>query len=599
MSANVLFGNFNGTLNGQGPNSGLTLSKDLTKFYGCTLGGGTYNNGVVFTINVDGSDYSVLYEFNTDPGYGYYPQGTLALSLDGDILYGTTSAGNNNNGILYSIDLSNNFLHVLHQFNGGNGSNANSGVTLSPDGTKLYGTTNEGGPSGVGVIFSYDISSNIYNYYPFDTSINGQFPNAGILTSIDGSTLYGTTTSGGANGYGVIYKIDSNVSSNYQILHSFGSGTDGQQPQGTLNLSSNGLELYGTTFGGGSNLVGTIFTINTDGTDYQIVYNFQGSNDGANPACGLTYVTEELFYGTTFSGGNFNSGGTIFELLSTTTKLGTTYTLKTLYQFTPEFENPSYGITFIPGDRTKLYGTTFGVSGEKYSNGAIYLFDIYPPHPPPPPPNPTICFGEGTKILCLVNGKQKYIPIEDIEEGTLVKTYKDGYKAVVINARGKLYNTPEQTINKLYKLPVKTITNKKGSSELIEDLYVTGSHALLHDKLTPTQLENMAALSVYIENNYDMPAYDGMIHDKYKLIAYYNENFEEVNDDKVYNIYHLLLESDNMFKNYAIYANGILAESADEYSFLRFSNFEKINQKPDKERKTKHLTNHTKKMINF
>jgi hypothetical protein len=65
--------------------------------------------------------------------------------------------------------------------------------------------------------------------------------------------------------------------------------------------------------------------------------------------------------------------------------------------------------------------------------------------------------------------------------------------------------------------------------------------------------------------------------DKYKLIAYYDERFEELNTEKKYNIYHIVLENDNKYGNYGIYANGILAESTSEVSLLKFPNYEPIN----------------------
>jgi hypothetical protein len=66
--------------------------------------------------------------------------------------------------------------------------------------------------------------------------------------------------------------------------------------------------------------------------------------------------------------------------------------------------------------------------------------------------------------------------------------------------------------------------------------------------------------------------------DKYKLIAYYDLDFEPVQDDSIYNIYHLVIENDNKFGSYGIYANGILVESTDEAGLSRFSGYEKIKK---------------------
>jgi len=67
------------------------------------------------------------------------------------------------------------------------------------------------------------------------------------------------------------------------------------------------------------------------------------------------------------------------------------------------------------------------------------------------------------------------------------------------------------------------------------------------------------------------------LFDKYKLIAYYDLNFEECDDERVHNIYHIILENENKFGSYGIYANGLLVESTDEAGLGRFTGYEKIN----------------------
>jgi len=128
---------------------------------------------------------------------------------------------------------------------------------------------------------------------------------------------------------------------------------------------------------------------------------------------------------------------------------------------------------------------------------------------------------------------------------------------------------------------------------------VTGSHALLHDQLTEEQHEKMTHLAdfyntytIRLENEEAMSeeqreTLKSMMHsyndyqithlDKFKLIAYYNEDFEEVNIEKVFNIYHIVLENVNKYDSYGIYANGILAESTSEASLERFPHYERIN----------------------
>ena len=202
--------------------------------------------------------------------------------------------------------------------------------------------------------------------------------------------------------------------------------------------------------------------------------------------------------------------------------------------------------------------------------------------------------------MCFIDKQEKYIPIEDIKEDTFVKIYKkngkfeDQYKRAKTIIKGSILNAREHTMHKLYKL------SKSKNPALIADLYVTGSHALLYDNLSNEEFEKMDEL-IECYNNYnitfsDEDEYDEeyindvknlikyyndykiTLEDKYKLIAYFNMDFEEVIDNSICNIYHIVLENANKTENYGIYANGILAESTCEVSLTRFPGYEKINK---------------------
>ena len=210
----------------------------------------------------------------------------------------------------------------------------------------------------------------------------------------------------------------------------------------------------------------------------------------------------------------------------------------------------------------------------------------------------SICFKEGTKILCMIDKREQYVAIEDIKENTFVKIYnKSGkgghYRKAKFIVKSALENSSESTINKLYCI------KKERNNKLFEDLYVTGSHALLYDDLTDMEYEKMSRLvehyntyTIRLENEENMSTeeventkslmkyyndYKMELDDKYKLIAYFDDRFEEVNDEGVFNIYHIVLENANKYDNYGIWANGILAESTCEVSLSRFPGYEKVN----------------------
>ena len=143
---------------------------------------------------------------------------------------------------------------------------------------------------------------------PFANS--GIGPVEGNLTLV-GSKLYGTTEFGPSVGPGSIFSMNPD-GSDVTILHSFtGTGGDGGEPRAGLLLV--GSTLYGTTVSGGADGDGTIFAINTDGTGYRVLYSFTGSGgDGSEPFAALTLAGSTL-YGTTVSGGT-SDDGTIFSI---------------------------------------------------------------------------------------------------------------------------------------------------------------------------------------------------------------------------------------------------------------------------------------------
>ena len=105
-------------------------------------------------------------------------------------------------------------------------------------------------------------------------------------------------------------------------LYSF-SGNDGANPQAALVQGSDGY-FYGTTSAGGTNNKGTVFKITSNGA-LTSLYSFSG-NDGANPSAGLMQCSDGNFYGTSTNGGA-QDNGTVF-------KISTNGALISLYSFT-------------------------------------------------------------------------------------------------------------------------------------------------------------------------------------------------------------------------------------------------------------------------
>jgi uncharacterized repeat protein (TIGR03803 family) len=141
-------------------------------------------------------------------------------------------------------------------------------------------------------------------------------PEAGLVQGVDGN-FYGTSYYGGANNFGTVYSVTANGV--VTVLHSFAGGSDGEGPAAALIMGSDGA-LYGTTVWGGSgpctnsqgNGCGTVFRITPDGTE-SIVYSFQSGGDGYAPTTGVIQVANGDLYGATNGGGIYNSG-TIFHI---------------------------------------------------------------------------------------------------------------------------------------------------------------------------------------------------------------------------------------------------------------------------------------------
>jgi len=169
------------------------------------------------------------------------------------------------------------------------------------------------------------------------------------------------------------------------------------------------------------------------------------------------------------------------------------------------------------------------------------------------------CFKEGTKILCLIDGINKYIPIETIKSDVLVKTYKHGYKKVIRLGYSSISCNYTSDINNLYKIPK--------SNQIIEDLYITGGHSCLVNKLTKTQEDE----TIKIWNKLHM------IDDKYLLLTVLNEAFTKHTITEPVKVYHFVLENENIENSYGVYANGLLVESMSQQFFDNYSNFIMIN----------------------
>jgi uncharacterized repeat protein (TIGR03803 family) len=363
---------------------------------------------------------------NSNP-YGLIPSG-LVLGSDG-MLYGTTAYGprTNEGGVITPIGLGtifkttlNGSITTLVTFNGTNGAGPQSPPVQAADGN-FYGTTANvvygGSAFPFGTIYRMDTNGVFTNLFIFNQTNGagpgkGYFgPGTGLIVGSDGA-LYGVTLEGGPNytnangGDGTVFKITTN--GDFTLLACFG-GTNGSEPENIIQASDG--NFYGATATGGTSGNGTVFRMTPDGHittlveeaspnpimqasdgclygttqsgsvfkvttngDFTLLASLASTN-GTKPIGGLTEVSNGVFYGTAFLGGQHSIGGLSTSGNGTLFQVTTNGNLTTLFSFGP---NAPQGVPSLPilsynpqGTLIKaLDGNYYGAAGG--ANGSIY-----------------------------------------------------------------------------------------------------------------------------------------------------------------------------------------------------------------------------------
>jgi uncharacterized repeat protein (TIGR03803 family) len=307
---------FAGYNDGEFPFDGMFLAKNGL-LYGMTSSGGDEDNGygIIFSFDVTSLTETPLYVFGSNNNYsdGKAPNGVL-IQVDGGLLYGLTSEGGQNGaGTIFSFNTSSGTETKLHDFANATTEGSNPFGTLfqATDGM-LYGLTEYGGANDEGIIFSYDISTKKEaDVHDFGSGNDGSSPLRGALIQVGDSLLYGMTSAGGQYGNGIIFSYNIYTLTETD-LHDFGIGDGAEPASSTLLKANNGL-LYGLTAHGGANSSGALFSYDIATHKDSTLYNFgSGIYDGTFPAGGLIQATDGLLYGVA-NGGGVNGNGQIFS----------------------------------------------------------------------------------------------------------------------------------------------------------------------------------------------------------------------------------------------------------------------------------------------
>jgi len=360
--------NFTGKGNDGATPYGGPILDGSGNLYGTTYLGGRYGAGSVYRLSPNGSSwtYRSLYSFKagadgSGPGFG-----SLAMGPDHS-LFGTTEGGGNF-GTAFVVCACPGREAVLHSFGTGtDGAQPIGGVVLDAAGN-VYGSTSLGGDYQNGTVFEAKRSGHTWTesvIYSFTGGTDAVNPVAGVTLDSRGN-LYGTSSFGGANGVGAIYKL-SHPNSGWKetILYNFQGLDDGQNPVGGLVLDSSG-NLYGTTFDGGLNGGGTVYKLSHNGT-FTTLYSFSGGYGG--PYNKLTLDGNGNIYGFT-NGDGANGLGSVFKLAPT----NGTYTFTDLHDFAGGIDGASpYGSVAVDGN-----GNVFGTAAVGGSQNQGIVFEITP-----------------------------------------------------------------------------------------------------------------------------------------------------------------------------------------------------------------------------
>ena len=372
---------FSGGVDGSDAMAGVALDR-AGNVYGVTPYGGTRNGqcsggcGVVYRAAPKNGAwiFTPLYSFQGGDD-GAEPWSTVTVGPDG-ALYGTTLIGggagcSNSCGTVFRLAPSASFCHmalcpwtetIIHHFaNDPNGLGLPFGGVIFDAAGNLYGLA-DGGANGGGAVYKLTPSGGSWTLsvlYNLQAATDGSLPMATPAMDAAGN-IYGTTTFGGANGYGTVFElVRSGAGYTFNLLYTFTGGNDGGDPLfgvaldgagnvfgdtgyggGVFELTRSGggwnyslivpflggLEapisldsagnIYGTNSADGAHGVGSVYklTYSHGVWTHNIIHSFDGGDDGALPYSSVAFDASGNMYGTTSYGGHGGGHGTVWQL---------------------------------------------------------------------------------------------------------------------------------------------------------------------------------------------------------------------------------------------------------------------------------------------
>ena len=337
------------------------------QFYGVTSEGGYFERGTIYKCDASGN-ITILHHFNQEGQQdGYTPKASLIVGKDG-CLYGSTYFGGefDNSGTIFKVTTDGVFTRLC-SLRAPEGANITAPLLEGKDGC-LYGVAYHGGIDEYGTLFKVSGGNFILLHCFTYDKMDGGFPQYGLAQDGAGN-IFGTTVNGGMLGGGTVFEMNTSTAT-YKCLCSFGTeaGNPGNSPYSTL-LYAGGV-MYGTNMYGGANGTGTIFKFTPSVSTFNltVMHDFKVWPEGSNPVEGLSVGPNGMLYGTTYSGGSDN-GGTVYSIDSANN-------FTTLYKFSiiplTNASVPKHGV--IVGSDNNLYLTT--IYNGDFGAGTFDTLDI-------------------------------------------------------------------------------------------------------------------------------------------------------------------------------------------------------------------------------
>jgi len=261
---------------------------------GLTSNGGPEGGGTAFSIKSTGTNFSIIKGF---ADWGYMAEGDLYRHTDGNFYGMVHWGGTFDFGTLFKMTPSG-AITIIRNFDYTNdGAYPYGELIKGPDGN-MWGMTSSGGSSTAGTIFKLTTAGVFTVVHEFNYNPDGGSPRGHLVLGKDGN-FYGITVSGGTYGYGTIFKMT--PAGVYSTLKALNGTTDGGPSYGSITEGADG-NLYGMTYNGGTNNLGTIFKIAKNGSGFAVLRNFVYVTDGGYSRGDLIQGTDGNLYGVTTAG---------------------------------------------------------------------------------------------------------------------------------------------------------------------------------------------------------------------------------------------------------------------------------------------------------